>query len=464
MRKRDLTRGSIYNNLIYMSLPAMLGAMAQNFYSLVDMVWVGRLSAEAVASITIFSSLYFIIYVVNNIIGYGSVPIISQSFGSGNKSRTEKAIASSFVLKLMVGTGAAVFTLLIMKPVMGLFTDEAIVLQGAMRYGLLRTLFMPVVFSSLTIQSALRCSGDSKSPMFITIAASVINMVLDPIFMFETIPFLGIKGLGLGLFGVALATIISNTFSFIVGYKILFGSKSSLSLKFKDLHKPNFPLVKEIFRVGTPPACAGVVRNIAYLIILRFTTIYGTAAIATWGILTRLFGLLFMPIEGLLNGGSAMIGQNIGSREIDRANKTAKASAVLGGLSMLILGIFTCLFAPNIMKLFIDDLKVIEIGAPALRIVSVSLIPIGFYFGLATIFIGSGYTLPLLISGFVGQWLIQLPFVYLVTRVWNLSFIWVAWSFIFYTISEGSIVLYYYLSNKWKRSLIRKMAKEKKVS
>ena len=122
MSKRDLTKGSIMNNLIAMSLPTMLGAMAQTLYSLVDMIWVGRLSAEAVASITIYSSLYFIIYVLNNIIGQGSVPVISQSYGSGNQERTKKAVENTFAFKLIVGISAAVITLIIMKPVMSCFS------------------------------------------------------------------------------------------------------------------------------------------------------------------------------------------------------------------------------------------------------------------------------------------------------------------------------------------------------
>ena len=308
---------------------------------------------------------------------------------------------------------------------------------------------MPIVFSTLTVYTALRCSGDAKSPMYITIVAAIINMILDPIFMFDTIPVIGVPGLGLGIFGVALATVISNTIAFGIGFYVLFGPKSNLKLSWRGLVKIDLSLVKEITVVGTPPAFAGMVRNLANLVILRFITVYGTAALAAWGILSRLFGFLFMPIEGLLNGGSAMIGQNIGNGKIGRANKTARTAAILGGLSMLILGSITLIFAPFIMRLFIDDPEVINIGVPALRMVCISLIPIGFYFGLSTIFIGSGYTLPLLISGIVGQWIFQIPFIYLATRVWKLSFIWVAISFIVYTVGEGAILIYYYYSKKW---------------
>ncbi len=453
MSRRNLTEGSIARNLIYMSLPAMIGMMAQTMYSLVDMIWLGRLSAEAVASVTIFSSVYFLVFVLNNIIGQGSVPVISQSYGSGDMKRTLRAIETTFTFKLLVGIVASIVLLLIMKPIMGLFTKEAVVLAGAVGYGRIRTLFLPIVFSSITVNTALRCCGDSQNPMRIMIFASVLNIILDPLFMFDVVPIIGINGLGLGINGVAYATVISNVFSFILGFYILFGPKSNLKVEWRGLFEIDYGLIKKIVSAGTPPALGGLFRNLANMVLLGFITSYGTVALAAWGILGRIFGFLFMPINGLMNGGSAMTGQNIGSGKIERAVKTAYMAAKVGTVAMFVLSITTWLFAPQIMKLFIDDPAVIALGAPGLKIVVLSLLPVGFYFGLGTIFTGSGYTIPFLVSGLVGQWLCQIPFLFFVTRVFHSSFIWIPASFWAYTIGEGGILLYYFYSNKWRKKL-----------
>ena len=112
MKHRDLTKGNIMKNLIAMAVPASMAFLAQTLYSLVDMIWVGRLSTEAVASITVFSSVYFMIFVLNNIIGQGSVPVISQAFGAKDMKKTRLAISNTFSFKFIVGVVAS-FTLLI---------------------------------------------------------------------------------------------------------------------------------------------------------------------------------------------------------------------------------------------------------------------------------------------------------------------------------------------------------------
>ncbi len=451
MKSRDLTKGNVTQNILYMAVPVMLSMITHTIYDLVDMLWIGRISAVAVAGVTVFSSLYFLVFALNNVIGGGSVAVLSQSFGSGNKAEARKAIANTFAFKLMAGIIAGLILFIALEPLLNLFTDDPQVLSDALAYGKIRALFLPVMFSSFTVTTALRCSGDSKSPMYITMITAILNIILDPIFIFDTVPYLGIPGLGLGVFGAALATVISVTVSFIVAYWLMFGPSSTYKLKLTDLWTIDWGIVKRILTIGLPQATSNMLRNLANVIILGFITAYGTFAIAAWGIVGRILNLLLMPIFGLMQGGSTVVGQNVGANRVDRAIEASSVASKLGFISMLLISIITFFAAPQIVAVFSDNKEVYQVGGQALRVIVFGMPVIAVYMGRATIFTGTGYTIPFLISGAIGQWAIQIPCVILFTRVLELPFIYLAVTYLLYNLGEGLVLYYFYYKGGWRK-------------
>ncbi len=458
MTSRDLTKGSVVSNLLYMSVPAMLGMVTQTLYGLVDMMWVGRISASAVAAVTIFGSIYWIVFVLNNTIGNGSVAVLSQGFGSGNQEIAKKATANTFGFKLLTGLAAAVILLLALKPVLSMFSSDPHVIRLTLDYGIIRTIFLPVTFSSFTVHTVLRCSGDAKSPMYITMFTALLNIILDPIFIFDTIPVVGIPGLGLGVFGAALATVISVTISLLIGLWILFGPKSRFSMQISDIWKIDWQVALNITRIGFPPAASGFLRTMTNLIILGFVTTYGMAAVAAWGIIGRLLSLMWMPINGIKQGGSAIVGQNIGAGFGERAEKTGLIAGKLGLISMAVLAFLMFITSPQLMSLFTNDIEVISLGAAALKAAMFAMPVFGLYSGVSTLFMGSGNTLPFLIAGTVGQWLFQMPLLFMVVRIMHLPFAWVGAGYIGLAIGEGLVYLYFCYRGNWREKIKAKMA------
>nr|WP_279324897.1 MATE family efflux transporter [Clostridium sp. 'deep sea'] len=434
----------------------MLSMVMQTFYSLVDMIWIGRISAVAVAGVTVFSSLYFLVGSLNSIIGGGSVTVLSQSFGSGDKEKARTAIANTFAFKLLVGIIAAIVLSLALEPLLNHFTDDPQVLNDALAYGRIRAIFMPIMFSSFTVTTALRCSGDSRSPMYITLLSAVLNIVLDPIFIFDKVPYIGIPGLGLGVFGAALATVISVTLSFIISYWLMFGPKSVYKLKLSDFWNIDWSIVYRIVKIGIPQATSQMLRNLANVIMLGFITSYGTLALAAWGIVSRILNLLFMPIFGLMQGSGTVVGQNIGAKQYDRAVESSNIASKIGFLVMMVVAILGYKVAPQVVNLFTDNGEVTKMGGEVLRIIIISMPFVALYMGKATIFTGTGYTLPFLISGVVGQWIVQIPVMYLITKLWNLPFVYLAASNIAYTVVEGVLIFYFFARGNWKAKVQEK--------
>ncbi len=456
MKKIDLTNGNVKKNLLYMSVPTMMGFLAQTMYDVVDMMWIGRISLEAVAGVTIFATILWVVEVLNEIIGSSSVSLISQRYGEGDQEKTSRTIEQTIAFKGLVAVLAAVFLLIFIKPLALFFDSNPRVIQSVMSYGYIRIFFIPIMFSSFTVNTALRCIGDSKTPFYLMLLSSVMNIVLDPIFMFKDmhIDFLfldfTIKGLGLGVFGAALATVLSMTVAFSIGFYFLTSGKSFVKIRIKGLFKIDKDIAYKLITIGLPNGAEALSRNLSNFVIVKLIATYGSVAIAAAGIGMRFVGLLFMPLVGLSMGGGAIVGQNIGVGQIKRADETSKSAMQLGFVFAATVGFLTFTFSEQIMKMFTNSSEVINIGQPMLKILVFGTAFMAFIFGISTLFSGSGYNFPFFVASSISKWGIAIPFALISVYVLNadISLIWM--SYLVGDFVESIIMYYYYKQGKWK--------------
>lgn len=445
----ELLTGDLRKNLLKISIPTMLGFVLQAVYDIVDMIWIGRISAAAVAGVTIFSTIFWIVSVLNEIIGSSSISLVSQSYGSGYHDRTVKVVEQTLTFKALVAIIAAVIMLFILEPLLGFFTDEANVMKAALDYGYIRIFFLPIMFSSYSVNTSLRCLGDAKTPMYIMIVASIVNILLDPLFMFSHFPGTNIPGLNLGVFGAGLATVISTIVAFTLGFVILIRGTDKMKITLRGLFSLDWGIDKKLLTIGLPAGIEVLSRNLASVFTLKFVSQYGTNTVAAMGIGGRLFNFAFMPIFGIVMGSSTIVGQCLGAENLERAKDTAKFSALLNFIMMSIVSIIAILFPRQVMRIFIDDVNVIEVGKSMIQIMIPALALGGAAMGLGSVFPGSGHNLPLLLSSLISRWGVQVPLLYLVTRVLNLSVLYVWGSFIVADAVEMLIVFISYKRGTW---------------
>ena len=450
VEENELLQGDIRKNLLRISIPTMLGFVLQAVYDIVDMIWVGRISASAVAGVTIFSTVFWLVEVLNEIIGSSSVSLITQSYGKKDMERTQVVVEQTLAFKALVAIVAAIIMSIILEPLLGFFTTDAEVLKSALDYGYIRIFFLPIMFSSYSVNTALRCLGDTKTPMKIMVVSAILNIVLDPVFMFDIIPGTNIPGFGMGVFGAALATVISVVVAFLIGFYILLKGNEKLKISFKGLFKLDWEIDRKLLTIGLPSGVEVLMRNLSGIAILKFVSSYGTNTVAATGIGTRLFGFAFMPIIGIVMGASTIVGQALGAEDLERATDTAKFAAVVNVIMMSVLTIISMIFPDKIMKIFIEDPEVIKIGIPMIRLLIPSLILAGWAMGLGSVFTGSGYNTPFLVSSIVSRWVVQMPILFLATKIFKLPVIFVWLSFFAAEIAEIIIVLYHYNKGVWK--------------
>ena len=456
---RDLTKGSVVGNLLAMSVPTMFGMFGQTLYDVIDLIWVGRISSKAVAGVTLFSSIFWLVEVLNEVIGNSSVALITQRIGSGDRERTNRVVEQTIVFKALVAIVAAALLYLGLEPALRFFSSDPEVLAAGLAYGRIRTFFLPIFFMTYSCFTALRCSGDPSSQMWIMLGASVLNAVLAPLLMFDTVPFVNCRGAGLGVLGAGLATVICICLSFAVGFGLLAGGRHRVRLSIRGLFRLDPAIDRKLLTIGLPSGGEMLARQVAGLVTTKFVAMYGTAAIAALGIGNRLGGLVFMPLFGLMSGGGTIVGQNLGAENVERAERTALAASLFGGLAITFLMGLGIVFPRPLLSLFVDSAETIAVGIPMIRIMGSSFIVVSFAIALGCAFTGSGYNMPFLVSSIAGRWGAQLPFLLLSTYALpllglDIGIIGVWSSFLISDMVEAAIIVAYYRKGKWKRTRV----------
>lgn len=449
-----MDKKTIRSRLWTLSYPTMISFALQSVYDLVDMAWVGRISKESVAGVTLFSTVFWFFALLNEIIGSSSVSMISQSFGKEDQERTRIVAEQTISFKVLMALLSATLLFFFYKPALSLFNPNAEVMKAAVDYGYIRIYFLPMMFAYYSVNTIFRCTGDSKIPMYIMGFASVLNLILDPLFMFQRIPGIGIRGLGLGVYGAALATVISMTLSFVIGILILFYRKEGVRISLSGLFKLHPSIDKQLLTIGLPSGLEVFVRQLSLALLMKFVTVYGTTAVSVAGIGGKIFNFAFMPIVGFMMGGSALAGQFIGRDEIDHAEATAYIAARINGSLMFLVAIIAFVFPEGVMRVFIDDPEVIAMGAQMIRFTAPVVVMVGYGFGLSVVFSGAGENIAFLITSVLARIVVQLPFLFLVVVVLKkpVNYVWA--SFLVTEVVEIICLHYFFYRGRWKHKRV----------
>lgn len=441
---------TLRKGLWQLSYPTMIAFGLQSFYDIVDMAWVGQISSSALSGVTLFSTIFMLFTVLNEIAGSGSVAMIAQAYGRGDEEKTRIISEQTISFKIILALISAGALLLFLKPILNFYTDDQSVVEAALEYGYIRIFFLPMMFASYSVNTIFRCTDDSKTPMKIMLIAGFLNLVLDPIMMFDRIPGLGLPGMGMGVFGAALATAISTTVSFLYGFSILLSGRKGQTISIKGLFRLNADIDRELLTVGFPSGIQLFIRQFFNATMMKFVTVYGTQAVALAGISGKLNAFMLMPIFGLNMAGSTMVGNALGREKIKDAELVSKIAiemnlAVVGGISFLVV-----VLASYIMSFFSNEPYVISQGMIMIRISALALMMVAYNFGKKTVFSGSGFNRPQLVATFVSKWIMQLPAMYLIVYGFKLplSYFWL--SMLVAEIGDLFITEYYYGQDTWR--------------
>ena len=393
--KNKITEGPIIKSLLAIMIPIIFANILQTAYNLIDTFWVGRLGTDAVAAVSIsFPVIFLIIAFTSGIAMAGSI-LISQY-----KGRKDEKNMSDVAGQIMIM--AVVFSILF--SILGyIFAPEIIKALGAqgnviplgisyLKYYILGLVF---VFGYMVFQQMYQGLGDPKTPMKITLISVLLNLVLDPLFIFgwKFIPAYGVAG-------AAIATIFTQGVAFAIGILLLIKGKNGIKLS-KFHIKPNFARMKKIVNLGLPASIEQSSRAIRMILITMISAGFGTTVLAAFGVGSRIFSFIIIPALSLAISTSIVVGQNIGAGKKERAAKVSKHSQRIGFIALTLLGVVFFIFSKQIVSIFIPGVEdVINISSLFIKMIAISFGFIGVQMSILGALKGAGKTrLSMVLSG-----------------------------------------------------------------
>jgi putative MATE family efflux protein len=430
--------------LVNLSLPATIGMMVNALYNLVDTIFVGRgVGAIAIGGLTIAFPIQMVIMAFAQMIGIGAASAISRSLGAKDVEKADYVAGNSFLLIVILSSIIAAIGLIFTEPMLRFFGSTETILPYAKDY--ITIILWGSIFFSFAVSSnnLIRAEGNAKIAMTAMLIGAILNMILDPIFIF--IFKLGIKG-------AALATIISQFTSFLFILKYLYSGKSSLKIKLHHL-KPRIHIITEIFTVGFASFARMVTGSIVSIIVNNSLRIFGgDIALIIFGIVHRVIMFLFMPLFGVVQGMQPIVGFNYGAKKLDRVKEAIKLSLFTITAIATFGWLMAELFPFEIISVFTRDAEVIEKGSTIIRIVLFVIPVIGIQIVGATLFQSLGKAIPSLILSLLRQVLLFIPLVLILPRVLGLGLlgIWIAF--------PAADILSVILTTLFLRSELKKMS------
>ena len=383
----DLTSGGIAKPLFYLSIPIVVTNLLQTMYNLVDTIWLGRYSTEALAAISFaFPLIFFLISLGLGISIAGSI-LVAQNIGADDERQAEFAAAQTVTFAIIASVVLGGIGYFIVGDLLSFLGASEAVLPGATAYLKIISLGMVFMFAFFVFMSLMRGYGDTITPMLVMFVTVVVNMVLDPFLIFGwwVFPRLGVEG-------AAYATIISRALATVIGLGIMFQGTRGVKIRLSDM-TPDLQYLRKLLRVGIPASIEGTGNAIAVNLMLIIVSAFPTVVVAAYGVGVRMFSVIFLPAIAVGRGVETMSGQNIGANEQDRAASASHFAAKAMFVVLAAVGVLTWLGAGNIVAVFSDDPEVVEVGRLFLRYVAPTFGFTGIFHSYKGGFRGAGKTM-----------------------------------------------------------------------
>lgn len=408
-----------------MAVPSMLGMLINIVYNLADTFFVGQTGdSNQVAAVSVSMPLFLIFIAVGNLFGVGGCAFISRSLGEGKQDRVKKISSFCIYTSILVGVILGVIFMVFKTPLLYLVGASDNTVGFATDYLKWVAIGSPFVVTAITVCNLVRGEGAAKTSMFGSILGQVVNIVLDPIFILSsgdklfgiTMPF----GLGLGVAGAAIATVIGNVCSVVFFLIYFLRGKSILSITPKRYTFKN-GIAKGVINVGLPASLNNLLMSLSNIIVNIVLVSYGDNAVAAMGVAMKANMLVVMLQIGLGQGVQPLIGYCYGARNYDRMKKCLRFSMACNVVIGTVMTLFYVVFKENVISMFIDDAQVVELGVKMLIALMSPGPIIGIMFVLNFSFQGMGKGFQSLILSVGRQGLIYIPLLFILNAAIGLE-------------------------------------------
>ena len=418
-QKKQILSENLRVLLFKFSLPTIIGMVIIALYNFVDTIFVGNvIGPDAIAGLTLVLPVNIFIVAIGLLTGVGAASIVSRSLGKGDKEKAVVAGGDSIVLN-------TVLNIIIIVPIY-IFSEKILVFLGASSVVLpyardyLNIMLLGFVFLSFSVNGTnlIRAEGRPRASMYEMVIGSILNIILDYLFIII---------FGWGVKGAAIATVISHIASSVYIFAFFVSRSSIFHIKLK-MFKINKSISRRILAIGTPSFLIEIMGSVMFLLFIRIVRQYGgDIYIAITGIGIRIIDLIFMPLLGISQGLSPLIGFNYGAKLYPRVKKVLGEAFIWTSVVTIFGFIIMVIFPESLISIFTSDISVIEKGAGPLRLIAMFAPLWSFPILVSTFFQAIGKVRPSLIISLSRDLFFFIPAIIILPRFFDLIGVWISW-------------------------------------
>jgi putative MATE family efflux protein len=402
----DFTTGNLNRAILLLAVPMVLEMVLESLFAVVDVFWVAHLGANAVATVGLTESLLSLVFAVGLGLSLSTTAMVARRIGekdpAGAAVAGVQAIALGLAVSLAIGAPCLLFAPHLLR-LMGASPEIVAVGSGYARIALGGSGVLLLLFLNNAI---FRGTGDAAIAMRILWVSNIINLVLDPCFIFGLGPFPR-----LGVTGAAVATITGRSIGVVYQfYRLLRGTERIRILRRQM--RINLHVLLRLARVSLTGILQFAIAHTSWIGLVRIVSMFGAAALAGYTIAIRIVIFAILPAWGLSNAAATLVGQNLGAKQPERAEQSVWRTGIYNMLFLGSVGVLFIFFAEPLIRLFSHDPAVVPLGAACLRIVSYG--NIGYAYGMVMLqaFNGAGDTVTPTFVYLFGFWLLEIPLAY----------------------------------------------------
>src|ERR1700741_4242180 len=403
---QDFTTGSLNRAILLLAIPMVLEMVLESLFAVVDVFWVGRLGADAVATVGLTESLLSLVFAVGLGLSLSTTAMVARRIGekdpAGAAIAGVQAIAIGLAISALIGVPSLIFAPSLLQ-LMGASPQIVAVGSGYARIALGGSGAIMLLFLNNAI---FRGAGDAAIAMRLLWISNIINLVLDPCLIFGWGPFPR-----LGVTGAALATFTGR--SIAVGYQFyrLLKGTERIRILTRQIRLHGKVLLR-LIRVSLTGILQFAIAHTSWIGLVRIVSIFGAAALAGYTIAIRIVIFVILPSWGLSNAAATLVGQNLGAGHPERAEKAVWRTGLYNVIFLGAIGVVFIFFSEPIVRLFTHDPEGVPLGSACLRIISYGNLGYAYFMVMMQAFNGAGDTITPTIVNFFGFWLFEIPLAY----------------------------------------------------
>jgi putative MATE family efflux protein len=407
---QDYTQGSLNRSILLLAIPMVLEMVLESLFAVVDVFWVGRLGANAVATVGLTESMLALVFAIGLGLALSTTAMVARRIGEKDPKDAAiagvQAIVLGILISLVLGIPAGIFAPRLLQ-LMG--ASQAIVAGGS-GYARVALGGCGAIIMLFLNNAIFRGAGDAAIAMRLLWVSNILNLVLDPLLIFGIGPFPH-----LGVTGAALATFTGRSIGVLYQFYRLARGTDRLPGLAKYL-RFNLGVMLRLLRVSATGILQFAIANASWIFLVRIVSLFGAVAVAGYTVAIRIVVFFILPSWGLSNAAATLVGQNLGAKNPDRAAQAVWRTGFYNMLFLGTIGVFFILWATPVVRLFVDDPAVIPIAAIALRTFACG--NVGYAYGMVMLqaFNGAGDTVTPTFVNFFGFWVLELPMAWILAN------------------------------------------------